>query len=419
MSKSGTSEAIPVADANGVFAPSTDELIENPYVAYAQLRDLGPLVWSPLLQSWLLPNYRGVEAALRDRRLVSGRPKIESSLMLLKEDERRQLEPLCESLGRQMLFNDGADHARMRSAFGRSFTPSVVEQLRSEIERLTEELLDRVAREPRWDVIASLAYPLPVLVIGAMAGVPPEDRDLLKRWSRDIALFFGRPMRTFEVALNAQTAVLEMEQYFQPLIAERRRRPKNDLLGLLAAKHDGEEALSDREVLANAVLLLFAGHETTTNLIGNGLLALLETPGAWQACASGQLDWNRAVEELLRFDSPVQVITRAAAEDLCWEGQTIRAGQCVYNLVGSANRDPSFFADPDRLDCHRAPVPRHLSFGQGSHFCLGAMLARLEGQIALRFLARRFPGLRRDCASPLRWRKQLTLRGLEALPVLS
>jgi cytochrome P450 len=402
-----------------VFAPSADAVIDDPYPAYVKLREMAPLVWSPLLQSWLLPTYRGVEAALRDRRLVSGQPKIEASLMHLKKEERQRLGPLCESLGRQMMFNDGADHARMRGVFGRSFTPSVVEQLRGEIERLTEELLDRVAREPRWDVIAALAYPLPVLVIGALAGVPPEDRELLKRWSRDIAQFFGRPMRTFDTALNAQTAVLEMEQYFQPLIAERRRRPKNDLLGLLAAKHDGEAVLSDREVLANAVLLLFAGHETTTNLIGNGLLALLGTPGAWQDCASGQVDWNRVVEELLRFDSTAQVITRAAAEDFRWEGQTIRVGQCVYNLVGSANRDGSVFANPDRLDIHREPVPRHLAFGQGSHFCLGAMLARLEGQVALRFLAKRFPGLRRDRSVPLRWRKQLTLRGLEALPVLS
>jgi cytochrome P450 len=318
-----------------------------------------------------------------------------------------------------MLFNDGADHTRMRNVFGRSFTPSVVAQLGSEIERLTEELLDGVAQESRWDVIATLAYPLPVLVIGALAGVPPQDRDLLKRWSRDIASFFGRPMRTFEEALNAQTAVLEMEQYFQPLIAERRRQPKHDLLGLLAGKHDGEAALSDREVLANAVLLLFAGHETTTNLIGNGLLALLEAPGAWGSCASGNVDWNRVVEELLRFDSPAQIITRAGGEDLLWEGQTIRAGQCVVCLVGSAHRDQSIFPDPDRLDIHREPVPRHVAFGHGSHFCLGAMLARLEGQIALRLLARRFPGLRRDRSAPLRWRKQLTLRGLEALQVLS
>jgi cytochrome P450 len=225
-------------------------------------------------------------------------------------------------------------------------------------------------------------------------------------------------MRTFDVALDAQTAVLEMEEYFRPLIADRRRRPKNDLLGLLAAKHDGDEVLSDQELMANAVLMLFAGHETTTNLIGNGLHALLETPGAWDACAAGHVDWSRVIEELLRFDSPVQIMTRVAGEDVRWAGQTIRAGQCVYCLVGSANRDGSVFTDPDRLDLGRETVPRHLAFGQGAHFCFGAPLARLEGQIILRLLARRFPGLRRDRSVPLRWRKQLTLRGLEALPVL-
>src|SRR5262249_15527992 len=239
------------------------------------------------------------------------------------------------------------------------------------------------------------------------------------RWSRDIALFFGRPMRTFDVALNAQTAVLDMQQYFRPLLAERRRRPNNDLLGLLAAKHDGDAALSDQEMFANAVLLLFAGHETTTNLIGNGLLALLETPGAWHSCASGSVEWHRVVEELLRFDSPAQIVTRVAGEDLRWEGQTIRAGQCVYGLLGSANRDGAVFPDADRLDLCRENVPRHLGFCQGTHFCLGAMLARLRGQVALRLLARRFPGLGRDRSAPLRWRKQLTLRGLEALPVVS
>jgi cytochrome P450 len=414
VTQSISSEAQMVIDAEGVFVPSADEVIDNPYPAYAQLRDLGPMVWSPVLKSWLLPTYRGVDAMLRDRRFLSGPPRPQSLLMLLKNDERRQLEPLCEALGHQMMFNDGADHTRLRNAFGRAFTPSVVEQLGSEIERLTEKLLDKVEREPRWDVIASLAYPLPVLVIGALTGVPPQDRDLLKRWSRDIANFFGQPMRTFDVALSAQTAALEMEQYFQPLIAERRRQPKNDLLGLLA-KGD----MSDREVFANAVLILYAGHETTANLMGNGLLALLETAGAWHACASGQVDWNRVVEELLRFDSPAQIATRVAGEDLRWEGQTIRAGQCVYGLLGSANRDGSVFPDPDRVDICRETVPRHLAFGQGAHFCLGAMLARLEGQIALRALARRFPGLRRDRSAPLRWRRLLTLRGLQELPVVS
>jgi cytochrome P450 len=279
--------------------------------------------------------------------------------------------------------------------------------------------LDGVGQASRWDVIATLAYPLPALVIGALAGVPPQDRDLLRRWSLHIAEFFGRPMRTFDVALNAQTAALEMEEYFRPLIAERRRRPRNDLLGLLAAKHEGDEVLSDQEVSANAVLMLYAGHETTTNLIGNGLLALLCTPGAWDACAAGHVDWNRVVEELLRFDSPAQLISRVTGEDVRWEGQTLRAGQCVYCLVGSANRDGSVFTDPDRLDIGRDTVPRHLAFGQGAHFCFGAPLARLEAQIALRILARRFPALRRDRSAPLRWRKQLTLRGLEALPVLS
>src|SRR5262249_35175210 len=153
-----------------------------------------------------------------------------------------------------------------------------------------------------------------------------------------------------EVCLNAQKAVLEMEAYFRPLVAERRRRPKNDLLGVLAARHDADATLSDQEVLANAVLLLFAGHETTTNLIGNGLLALLEAPEAWHSCVSGKVDWNGVVEELLRFDSPVQIVTRVAGEDIRWEGQTIRSGQCAFALVGSANRDQSMFADPNRLD---------------------------------------------------------------------
>lgn len=410
MTKISAQELPLVADTEGVFSPAAADFVENPYSAYERLRAMGSLVWSPKLQSWLLPTFRGVDLFLKDKRFAAGRPRAESFFLLLSPAERERFAPLREALCRQALFSDGTDHARLRGSFAKSFTPAMVERLKPEVQRIAEAHVEAIASQTSFDLIRDVAYPLPVLVIGALLGVPDRDREKLKGWSDHIALFLGQPMRTVETCENAQRAVYEMQDYFRPLVAERRKSPQQDLLSLLLA------SLSDNEVLANAVLVLTAGHETTTNLIGNGVNALLATPGAWEACVSRHVDLGRVVEELLRFDSPVQMSSRVATEDVIFEGQTIREGQRVFMLIGSANRDAAVFADPDRLDVHRNPAPKHLSFGQGVHFCPGAMLSRLEALVVLELLTKRFPRLSRQSA-PLVWRNQIALRGLTALPL--
>jgi cytochrome P450 len=378
-----------------------------------------------LLDGWLLTRYNVVEAVLKDRRFVVGESKIERMLDLCSPDQRVELEPFHEMLTRWALYSDGPAHARIRCSFARAFVPQVVSPLSSEVRRIAGELLDAAVAKGTFDLMRDFAVPLPVRVIGTLLGVPEKDTELLKEWSESLGQFLGRPERTFPIWLEAQRAALAMAEYFRPLVEERRAQTgavalgasgARDLLGMLASA-GGSSALSTDEILANAVLLLVAGHETTTNLIGNGVRAMLSTPGAWEACVRGDVDYERATEELLRFDSPVQLGMRVPDEDVVLGGQLVRAGVKVFALLGSANRDPLAFDDPDRLDFGRAPARKALSFGQGAHFCPGAALSRLEGAIAFEELAKRCPTLARVSGSSITWRSNLALRGFDSLVV--
>jgi hypothetical protein len=265
------------------------------------------------------------------------------------------------------------------------------------------------------DVIRDLAYPLPTIVIAEMLGVPAGDRARFKQWSDDFAVFLGSFNPTPEQQQQALASVLELKEYFRALVPELRRRPRGDLLSDLATAEEQGDMLSEEELLANCTLLLFAGHETTTNLIGNGLLALLRHPDQLHRLRAEPRLVGSAVEELLRYESPVQGTRRLAKEAVTVDGRRIERGQFVLLLLGAANRDPEQFPDPDRLDVTRSEV-RHLAFGHGPHFCLGAPLARLEGQIALGTLLQRTPGLRLETET-VAWREQFALRGLKSLPV--
>jgi cytochrome P450 len=288
----------------------------------------------------------------------------------------------------------------------------MVDGLKSRIREIARDLIREAAAKPTWDLIGELAVPLPILVIGSLLGVPEKDNVSLKAWATDIAALLGNPLRPFEIALRAQSSIREIEHYFRRLLTDKKRSPGDDLLSRLS-----QTGLQEKDILANASLLLFAGHETTTNLIGNGVLGLLRTPDGWEACASWHVNFEYLVEELLRFDCPAQHISRVIGEAMTICDQEVRANERIFCLTGAAHRDPILFPNPDWLDVRRTPVPRHLAFGQGLHFCPGAMLSRVEGQIALEELARSRPFLALDLTYPIRWLKQAGLRGLEALHV--
>ncbi len=313
-----------------------------------------------------------------------------------------------------MLFVDPPRHTRLRNLVSKGFTPRRVQHLRPRVEAIVTELVDQAEDRGCMDLMADLAVPLPIIVIAELLGVPVEDRDRLKVWSDNAALLLDGTLRDDHLAV-AVPNFLELIDYLKHVIEARRKEPQDDLISALVAAQDADDSLDDYEVLATCALILGAGHETTTNLIGNGMWALLRDPEAFRRLASEPGLLPSAVEELLRFDSPVQVTSRVPLEDVEIQGVVIPKGDEVNTLIGSANRDPAQFPDPDRLVLDR-PENRHLAFGHGPHFCLGAPLARLEGEIAFGALARRFPEMRLERDPPPR-RAGFVLRGLKSLPV--
>jgi hypothetical protein len=386
------------------FNPLLPAVIEDPYPLYQRLRAEDPVHQNPA-GMWVLSRYDDVALALRDPRF--GRRGFQELIAL------RFVGP---GLGRSMLLQDPPDHTRLRALVSRAFTSRAIEGLRGQIERMVNGLLDAAMDRREMDLITDLAYPLPVGVISEMVGVPVGDQDRVRQWSDDLvrsfdAIVFPEP----EVIARANAAGAALGAYFQDLVAERRRAPRTDLLSALIAVEEAGDRLSTEELLATSILLFLAGHETTANLIGNGVLALLRHPGELARLRSHPELLESAIEELLRFDSPVQATGRVATEDVELGGQSIGKGALLLTVIGAANRDPDVFADPDRLDVAREDN-RHLSFGFGTHFCLGASLARLEAEIAFRALLERFPKL--ELASDtVVYRPNPFLRGLEALPV--
>lgn len=382
------------------------EILADPYPLYHQLRSSDPVHWDPSLGSWVLTRYADVASALQDARLSAQR------VAWTGEPH----EPLSRALSKQMLFLDPPDHTRLRRLVHKSFTPRMVESMRPRIEQRVNELLDAAQNAGRMDVIHDLASPLPITVIAEMLGVPVEERRQLKNWSNDFAALIGTLSLTEDRVLQARQSTMMMTDYLSEVVRERRQSPRDDLLSALIAAEEQGDALSAEELVLNSVLLLVAGHETTTNLIGNGLLALLRHPEERRRLLEEPALIGSAVEELLRYDSPVQFTDRIARESLEIGGQRIEPGQTVTMVLAAANRDPAQFPEPDRLDLGRREN-RHVAFGHGIHFCLGAALARLEGQIGIQTLLSRFPGLRLGSRT-LHWRANQVVRGLQSLPVL-
>ena len=393
------------------FNPLASRLREDPYPHYRRLRERDPVHRSRLAQGWVLTRYDDVAAVLRDPRF-----SVDRSLAFPGSDPTAPdggFGPFFGSLSRTILFKDPPDHTRLRTLVSTAFTPRAVELLRPRIQEIVDELLDAAKQRGSMDVIPDLAVPLPVIVIAELLGIPPEDRERFKGWSHVVAEGL-EPVLDRNVIRRANAVTQELEGYFADIIRERRAHPREDIISRLVAAEEAGDRLDEAEMLAFCQLLLVAGNETTTNLIGNGLLALLRHPDQLQRLRDDPALVESAVEELLRFDSPVQMTGRIALQDLELGGRPIGKNTFVLPLIGAANRDPLQFADPDRLDIGRRDN-RHLSFGQGIHYCLGAPLARAEAQIAFGRLIER--SARIELASPPRWRHTITLRGLASLPV--
>ncbi len=391
------------------FNPLAANLRENPYPTYARLRTKDPVHWSVLMKCWVLTRHADIMPVMRGAQFAANRSKGTVAQQYIASD----MGPYNRWLANSLLSLDPPDHTRLRALASKAFTPRAVEQMRPRIAQIVDELLDAAAPRGRMDLIRDLAYPLPVIVIAEMLGVPAEDRPKFKAWSD--ALGEGlEPILTPEQLRAADKAVLELSDYFRAIIRDRSRAPKDDLISALVQAHEGADKMSEDELYAMCILLLAAGNETTTNLIGNGMLALLRHPRQLERLRREPALIENAVEELLRYDSPVQMSGRVAMEPVTIGGKRIKKGDFVAVIFGAANRDPEAFERPERLDLGRQNI-RHLSFGQGIHYCLGAPLARVEGQIAIAELLRRFPDL--HLAGRPRWRKTILLRGLQTLPV--
>jgi cytochrome P450 len=391
-----------------LFGP---KMLVDPYPHYARLRSAAPVCWVDQVGGWVLTRYVDVITILRSPNTSSERAKKSP------QQVGPEIQALNEIRAHSMLNADAPRHTRLRLLVNKAFTPRTVEELAPFIRTFVDKALDAAQARGRMDVMADLAFPLPVTVIAEMLGVPPEDRDRFKEWSDDItAALANVPSNLSPEVFRKSVASMEaLLTYFRNIIAQKRAEPRDDLISALIKAQEEGDRLSDMELLANCVLLLNAGHETTTNLIGNGTLALLRHPDQLKRLRDDPSRIPTGVEELLRYDSPVQFTNRILTADMELGGKVLRAGQMVLLLLGAANRDPEQFPDPDRLDIGRENN-KHVAFGHGSHFCLGAPLARLEGRLVFEVMLQRTPNLRLN-GPPPQYRQNFNLRGLKSLPV--
>jgi len=382
------------------------------YPALARLRDQQPVSWSTWWGGWVITRYPDVVAGFRDPRLSADRAGTFAAR--LPPPLRERLAPLLRNLSGWALISDPPAHTRLRALVNKAFTPRLTEQLRPRIQAVADQLIDDLRGQDPVDLIPALANPLPVLVIGAMLGLPPEDRRRLKSWSDDLAHFLGAAAPTPELAGAALRCVVELEAYFRDAIAERRKHPGPDLISALLAAEENGSILHEQELLSTCTMVLFGGHETTTNLIANAIHLLLTHPEQLAKLRSDPELLPLTIEEVLRFESPVARMGRVATEDIVWHDLTIRAGDKVWLSMAAANRDERQFLAPDSFDITRRDN-RHLGLSVGPHYCVGASLGRAEAQIAVGTLLRRFPRLALDGDAPRS--DNVTIRGFTRLPV--
>ena len=391
--------------AGVAYNPLSNATVRDPYPVYAKLRERSPVHHSRLMDAIVLSRYADVDRILRDHARFSVNPDLRTS-------RNARYKPTPEE--RSILFIDPPDHTRLRSLVNKAFTRSAINALEPRIREIMGALLDGIREPDGFDLMQTVAIPLPVIVIAEMLGIPHEDRAQFRVWSDRRARLL-EPMLTRSERKTAAEASKQLSQYFLSIIKSRQGEPRDDILTRLVQAEEQGDTLSETEMLNMLRLLLIAGNETTTNLIGNGMLALLRHPDQLQALRDDPDLIPAAVDELLRYDSPVQMTLRCAVEDCYIDGTPVRAGQDIILLGGSANRDPDAFEDPDQLDFNRQKQD-HISFGRGIHYCLGAGLARLEGRVAFEMLLERFDSLRLLTERP-QFRYSIVLRGLTSLPV--
>jgi pimeloyl-[acyl-carrier protein] synthase len=386
------------------------EVLADPYPLYARLRQEAPVYFDPFLHAWVVTRYADVLKVLMT--FSADRTPSPEQLSAMGMSA---IGPIAQVMVKQMLFLDPPAHTRLRSLAATVFSPRRVKVLEEHIRAIAHDLIDKVLAGGRMDVMSDIAEPLPAIVTAELLGVPVEDHDQLKDWSKDFAEMLGNYQHNPNRIPGVLKSTEAMTGYFRARIAEQRDSPQEGLIqSLLSAEIDGDR-LSEEEVIANTIVTMVGGQETTTNLIGNGILTLLRNPEEKNRLMSDYSLIPSTVEELLRYESPSQQTGRIAREDVEIGGQKIKKGQAIIAVMASGNRDPERFRDPDTLDIARTDN-RHLAFGWAAHFCFGAPLARLEGQIMLETMLRRLPQLELE-TDDLTWRDNLGLRGLNSLPV--
>lgn len=395
------------------YDPTDPATIADPFPAFARLRESHPIHWSEPVKGWVLLRYADVRAATLDPKMSPDR--LRPFFHRMPPEERERVRDLEHYLTAWAVFRDPPDHTRLRGLMNKAFVSRALEGLRPRVERIVDDLIDQMRGRERIDAIADFAYPIPATVIMDILGVPRGDIVKVRDMSHAIALFIGSAVSTPDKYAKAQAGTKAMADFFRDLVRERRARPKDDMVSALIAAESGGDMLNEDEIIGTCILLLFAGHETTTNLMGNGLAALMRFPGELERLRQDPGLVEDAVEEFLRFDGPSGAITRVAREDMEIGGHKVRKGQRIFAMANAANRDPRQFDGPEGLDVGRKNN-RHLAFGHGVHFCIGAPLARLEGQIAFAALTKRLRRIEPDFAR-LEWLDSIVFRGVHALPL--
>ncbi|HUK05043.1 MAG TPA: cytochrome P450 [Burkholderiales bacterium] len=397
------------------FRPDAPAFVADPFPVFRRLRDEDPVHWSPRLKSWVLTRYDDVRAVCLDKEISSDR--LRPFFATLPGPEAERISQIIRYLTHWMVFRDPPEHTRLRRLTSKVFHLQSMNAMRPQVEELVEWLFARIGARREVDFIADFAGPLPALVIMAMLGVPREDLAKVKRMSDDMALFIGSSRMSPEKYGIAEAATREMAGFFLELIQARRRNPRADLLSQLVSLEDEGDRLSEDELVATCILLLFAGHETTTNHIANGLLSLLRFPDQLEALRADPGLAPRAIEELLRYDGPsgAQVRVVKVAQEM--RGKALQPGDRVFIMLNAANRDPEAYESPDRLWLERGG-PAHLTFGFGMHICLGFPLARMEGQVAIPAVLRHWRRI--GLALPperLEWLNSMVFRGMKSMPL--
>ncbi|WP_342431584.1 cytochrome P450 [Neobacillus sp. FSL H8-0543] len=389
------------------------EVVKDPFPYFNTLRSETPIYFNEKWNGWILTRYEDVNSALLNPNLTSQRIMPSKSA---SNELKLDMASTYEILSKWMVFNDPPNHTRLRMLVSKAFTPKTVEKMRPFMFEITDYLLDKVEESKKMDVIRDYAFMLPILVISKMLGLPDKDRDQLKRWSDDLLMLVFGAVKDSDRHERGQKGMRQLAEYLADQVEDRIKHPKDDLISSLVEAKENGDVLNKDEIIATLTLLVFGGHETTTNLITNSVFSLLKNPDQLERLKSDPSLINVAVEELNRFDGPGKSIMRVAKEDFEIKGNQIKKGQRVMLVTLAANRDPEIFPDPDKLDITRE-TNRHLGFGKGIHYCLGAPLARLEATISINQLFKRFPTLRLESDNQ-EWHPILISRALKSLPVV-